>query len=83
MIDKHGRTAIIIVGAIVLLAALVSGCAALNERAGLSNDNPIEQIAEQVIDAAIEHETGVDIDIDLTPELDDDDPAKVYPEADE
>lgn len=45
----------------VVVAALVSGCSYLNKKAGLKDDNFIEESAEKLI----EYKTG--LDIDLTP----------------
>lgn len=71
-IDTQGKKALSIVGAIVIIAGLmflIVSCAYLNQEAGLPNDNPIEQSVEAVIDAAMLYETGVNPEIDLTPEV--------------
>lgn len=49
---------LILVGLLIYL----NSCTNLNQRVGLENDNPVEEIAEQVI----ENYTGWDVD--LTPE---------------
>lgn len=47
---------------LVAFTCLMGACSYLNKKAGLEDDNPVEEIIEQQID----NHTG--IDIDLTPE---------------
>lgn len=70
MNDLQGKKALITVGTIVTIATLLflAGCAYLNQQLGLPNDNPGEQVIEAAIDAAFKQQTGVDPNIDLTPE---------------
>lgn len=44
---------------LMILVACVGGCNFVNEKLGLSNDNPLEQMTE----AIIEESTGLDIDL--------------------
>ncbi len=46
----------------VIAASFIGGCSYLNQQLNLKNDN----VLEQCIEAVIEHETG--LDVDLTPE---------------
>lgn len=51
------------IGLVVIMFALIlGGCAYLNEKFNLPNDN----VAEQAVEELIEHEVG--IEVDLTPE---------------
>jgi len=46
---------------VVILSSIVGGCSYLNQRVGVSDDNPIEEYVEEVI----KKKTG--FDLDLTP----------------
>lgn len=76
MIDKYGKRALVTVGTMVLIAT--AGCSYLNRKLGLPDDHPAEQVSEIVIEAAIKHNTGATVDIDLSHEDE-----MTYPEADE
>lgn len=82
-IDDQGKKSLKIVGAIVLIATILFfsvGCSYFNKKMELPNDHPAEEVLEEVIDSVLESHIGIDPDIDLTH---DDDPNKVYPEAEE
>lgn len=49
------------------LLTYCSSCSYINQKIGVANDHPIEQLTEKVIDQLIEDQTGVDSNIDLTP----------------
>ncbi len=56
---------------VLLFLALVMGlcsCSYINSKIGLQDDNLGEEAVEEVVDAVIEHETGIDMQIDLTPD---------------
>lgn len=49
------------------LCLVLASCHAINERIGLPDDNFAEETLEEVLDTAIQYETGFKPDIDLTP----------------
>ena len=71
-IDNQGKKALTLVGLIVIIATLLFlvGCSYLNQQLDLPNDNPAEEAIEEVLDGLILQETGIDPEIDLTPEAD-------------
>ena len=59
---KHRKLIMKVIAAIVVAAALLGGCTALNKKLGLADDN----IIEEAIENKIKDTTG--LDLDLSPE---------------
>jgi hypothetical protein len=49
------------------LSVILMSCSAINQRLGLADDNIGEEILEEVLDDAIQYETGFKPNIDFTP----------------
>lgn len=53
---------------VVLTLILLSCMSQFNQSIGLPDDNPIEQVLENVLESVIKEETGTEVDnLDLTP----------------
>ena len=53
--------------ALTTVTTQCTSCSYINEKVGLPDDNPIEEAVEDVIDAVVVYELGVNPNIDLTP----------------
>ena len=56
-------------GAVAILVSTCGGCSWINGKAGWEPNNPVEEAAEEITNAAgeavIKHFTGVDVDLDF------------------
>lgn len=51
----------------MILALSLYSCHAINQRFGLEDDNPIEESAEAILEAAVDHYIPLHLDVDFTP----------------